>query len=264
MEFIQAANYTRASRTKIDIGLLVVHDGETGEDKDSAEGMGNYFKNQPVGPNGSSAHVGFDVDSAVQYVHDHDIAWGAPFANHNGKQYEHAGKASQMARDWLDTYSSTMLKDQSAPQFGKDSVLYSIPVRFCRAVDLAAGRKGITTHWEVTKAFSGGIGHTDPGPNFPMEWFLNEVKKHASAASPIPDSNVAIPPTLKLNATGWRVKQLQRLLNAPTSHDIHVTGVFDTATQARVRQFQSNHHLNPDGIVGPNTWAALWAARYSG
>lgn len=264
MEFIQAANFTNASRGIGDIDWLLIHDGETGENKNSAEGIGNYFHNQPKSPSGSSAHKGFDVDSTVQYVKDEDVAWGAPFANHNGIQYEHAGKASQTKRDWLDSYSSKMLKEQSAPQFGKDSIKYHIPVRFCRAVDLAAGRKGITTHWEVTKAFSGGHGHTDPGSNFPMEWFIAEVKKHASPSSPVPDSNVAIPPTLRFGNGGWRVRQMQRLLNAPTDHDINVTGVFDSATFVRLKTFQSNHHLNPDGICGPNTWAALWAARYRG
>src|SRR5258707_1176142 len=131
MQFIQAANYTHASRTKIDIGLLVVHDGETGENKDSAEGMGSFFHRQVVGPDGSSAHYGSDVDSRVQYVKDHDVAWAAPFANHNGLHFEHAGRAAQTAREWLDTYSSKMLKEQSAPLFGKKSIEHNIPVRFC-------------------------------------------------------------------------------------------------------------------------------------
>lgn len=262
METIQAANYTAASRGFDDVDWLVVHDGETGEDKDSAEGMGNFFHNQPKGPNGSSAHKGSDVNSIVRYVEDKDVAWAAPFANHNGLHYEHAGRASQMKRDWLDTYSSTMLFKISAPEFAKDCHKYSIPIRFCHAVDLAAGRKGITTHWEVTKAFSHGVGHTDPGPNFPMERFLNEIKKLSSQASPIPDSNRKIPPTLRLHDHGWRVKQLQRLLNHPTEHDIVVSGNFDVTTFQRLQKFQKNHHLIPDGICGPNTWQALWAARY--
>lgn len=239
---------------------LVIHDGETGEEKTSAEGMGNYFRNQLKGNTGSSAHKGFDVDSAVRYVEDKDVAWAAPFANHNGLHYEHAGRASQTERDWFDAYSKKMLAEISAPEVAKDAVKYHIPIRFCRAVDLAAGRKGITTHWEVTKAFSHGQGHTDPGLHFPMEWYLDQVHKHVNVA--IPNSDRAIPPTLKLNDTGWRVKQMQRLLNFPTAHDITVSGHFSVNTQHRLMTFQKNHHLNPDGICGPQTWLALWAARY--
>lgn len=41
---------------------------------------------------------------------------------------------------------------------------------------------------------------------------------------------------------------------------VPVTGSFDAATEAAVRQFQRDNGLVPDGIVGPRTWATLVAA----
>jgi peptidoglycan hydrolase-like protein with peptidoglycan-binding domain len=38
-----------------------------------------------------------------------------------------------------------------------------------------------------------------------------------------------------------------------------VSGIFDADTEAAVREFQRNHDLVPDGIVGPRTWAAIVA-----
>ncbi len=36
-----------------------------------------------------------------------------------------------------------------------------------------------------------------------------------------------------------------------------VNGAFDTATKLAVKDFQTNHHLYADGVVGQQTWAAL-------
>lgn len=263
MQKILAANFTAANRMKFDINTLTIHDGETGEDKTSAEGMGNFFHNQRIGNDGSSAHYGCDVDSKVMYVEEKNVAWAAPFNNHDGIQMEHAGRASQTKRDWLDPYSIKMLRDVSAPLAAEIVIRYSLPIHFCRAVDLAAGKRGITTHWEVTKAYSHGQGHTDPGPNFPMEQYLIWVTECVKGLG---HTSVALKgdhPLLKQGDTGWRVKQLQRLLNFPTEHDIPVNGSFTPATFIRLQAFQKNHHLIPDGIVGPNTWDALWAARYA-
>jgi len=66
-------------------------------------------------------------------------------------------------------------------------------------------------------------------------------------------------PTIGPGATGRPVAILQRRLN-DLGHGLKVTRVFDAPTEAAVKTFQRNHNLTVDGIVGPDTWAALLAA----
>ncbi len=67
--------------------------------------------------------------------------------------------------------------------------------------------------------------------------------------------------TLRSGSTGLQVAYCQNLLNARLTAQpcLWVDGMFGPKTDARVRQFQSMKGLKPDGVVGPQTWAALEA-----
>jgi putative peptidoglycan binding protein/transglycosylase-like protein with SLT domain len=52
------------------------------------------------------------------------------------------------------------------------------------------------------------------------------------------------------------VKELQTDLNR-FGFNVQVDGIFGSETEASVHQFQLDHNLESDGIVGPQTWAAL-------
>jgi|SRR5262245_16728848 len=73
------------------------------------------------------------------------------------------------------------------------------------------------------------------------------------ASSALPATDASGRPTLRRDATGDSVKEIQSKIGVSAS------GVFDAMTEAAVRQFQRDHGLVPDGIVGPRTWAALLA-----
>jgi hypothetical protein len=92
-------------------------------------------------------------------------------------------------------------------------------------------------------------------PDFDMNDFRQQVAAimggTAPAASVIPASDGAGRPTLRRGATGDLVSQVQTTLN------VAVTGTFDGATEAAIRQFQRDNGLVPDGIIGPRTWASL-------
>src|SRR5207244_9934169 len=55
-----------------------------------------------------------------------------------------------------------------------------------------------------------------------------------------------------------RASELQQKLNlAVAEARLPVTGNFDSRTKQVVQRFQIQSGLEPDGIVGPDTWAAL-------
>lgn len=67
-----------------------------------------------------------------------------------------------------------------------------------------------------------------------------------------PPAGATARPTLRQGSRGADVVYLQKRLGG-----ISADGDFGPATKARVQQFQGNHHLAADGIVGPLTWAAI-------
>lgn len=66
-----------------------------------------------------------------------------------------------------------------------------------------------------------------------------------------------VKPTLRKGDRGDDVKLLQDRLNELGYDCGTADGVFGTLTKNAVVRFQTDHSLNPDGIVGPKTWAAL-------
>ena len=72
---------------------------------------------------------------------------------------------------------------------------------------------------------------------------------------------VATKPTLKRGDEGIFVNNLQTMLNMLGYLETEqITSVFDFPTEHAVKTFQSYWNLRIDGIVGPETWAALEAA----
>lgn len=63
-------------------------------------------------------------------------------------------------------------------------------------------------------------------------------------------------PVLHLLARGPAVRELQQAL-AAAGLAVHPDGIFGQETLAAVRQFQMDHELDADGVVGADTWAAL-------
>jgi N-acetylmuramidase-like protein/putative peptidoglycan binding protein len=75
--------------------------------------------------------------------------------------------------------------------------------------------------------------------------------RHAAHTAAAPGDQV-----LHLLDRGPAVRKLQELLGAAGSN-IEPDGVFGQQTEAAVRQFQGDHGLAADGVVGSRTWAAL-------
>ena len=254
--FVESPHITRTGGRQID--LIVIHTMEMDEKGETAENCAQWFRNPGANV---SAHYCVDANSIVQCVRDQDVGWHAPGANHDGIGIEHAGRAKQTGREWSDAYSTAML-ERSAALVGDLCKKYKIPVTWLYAADLKAGKRGITTHDAVSKAFKRGS-HWDPGQGFPIERYLALVRARiGSGASTAVKPLKAEPPTLRFGSGGWQVKRLQKLLRQQglLPAEAAIDGDFGQITQLAVEAFQQRHDLEPDGVVGPLTWRALETA----
>jgi N-acetyl-anhydromuramyl-L-alanine amidase AmpD len=258
--FIQARNYTRGRANPIDV--IVIHTMESPEKPDTAESVAAWFAGSTAPQ--ASAHYCVDADSVVECVHDSDVAWHAPGANHNGIGIEHSGRAAQGAAEWADDYSAQML-ELSAQLVADKCAKYDIPVVWLHPAELRAGRRGITGHAQVSEAFKR-TDHTDPGKSFPVQRYLALVRAHMGSNFVAPETHVwrekkpGQDALLQLGASGYQVKRLQRLLAKRGFDPGAADGIFGAATAKAVEAAQQAHGLDADGIAGPLTWRALQAA----
>lgn len=72
------------------------------------------------------------------------------------------------------------------------------------------------------------------------------------------DARAARPEKLRQGDTGWWVQNLQRRLLEANFWLRTPNGVFDDTTQQAVMALQKAHWIGRDGIVGPNTWTAVY------
>lgn len=230
MTTILSPNRTRVDHRQID--LVVVHTMEARELPTTAEAVAAFFAKPSTR---ASAHVCIDNNSEVRCVPDHDVAWAAPGANHNGLQMELAGFARQTKADWHDPYSTDELQ-RAAHRAALWCHRHSIPVRYVDAAGLKAGKRGLTEHHQVTLAFHEST-HTDPGDHFPWAEFLVLVKAElAGLARPevsVDDIRAAWAHDLgkRTSAHPVQVKVVQKALGmtAPSGH-------YGKATRRKVHQ----------------------------
>jgi hypothetical protein len=88
------------------------------------------------------------------------------------------GRAAWDRATWLTHTAAIKRGAQRATQWGQ---LHGIPMRHLSPAEVATpGVKGICTHGDVTAAgYKASEGHTDPGPNFPMDVFLSFAQGQA-------------------------------------------------------------------------------------
>jgi N-acetylmuramoyl-L-alanine amidase len=169
IQFLQAKYYR--SGGNLPINRVVFHDMEAPELPTTAEATARYFATGITTP--ASAHYNVDSDSVVQSVHEEDTAYHAP-PNQHSIGVEHAGYANQVRSDWLDDYGKKMLS-VSAVLVADICRRYNVPIEFIDAAGLLAGKRGITTHAQVSAAWRQ-TSHTDPGNFFPMDYYLDLVR----------------------------------------------------------------------------------------
>lgn len=262
IKFVKARNYTETGPAGRTIDLIVEHLMVTPEESDRAEKCAQYFAG-PTAPQ-ASAHYCRDDNSIVQGVRDEDVAWAAPGANSDGLQIENAGTL-QTAAQWDDAYSRALLDGKLEAMLARR---HGIPAVWLDAADLRAGKRGVTDHWEATKAF-GLSTHTDCGQGFrdrggrdgksAKEVLMENLRERLD-----PDHDKQVDhqrtelPDVHQGDVGWLVKKVQKHLRRhgylPRAE---IDGVFGERTAAAVRRFQRNEDINVSGIVDRKTWRRL-------
>lgn len=185
--FIQAKYFHKGGNE--DPTRIVLHRMESSLKGDTAENVARYFHDGPFywretkDAQGkvtgrekvaipSSCHACVDNNSIVRCVKDEDRAFHAP-PNAHSLGIEHAGRSAH--DDWDTPYCQDMLR-LSAKLCAEWCLKYNIPPVWLSHEDVKDGKKGITSHQNVSKAF-GKSTHWDPGPRFPVECYLGMVKE---------------------------------------------------------------------------------------
>ncbi len=173
--FVESPNVTRRPGRKLDV--VVIHTMEIAERADAATICARWFASEA---SEVSAHYCVDAETVIQCVRERDIGWHARGGNTASIGVELAGFARQTPSEWDDDYSRAVL-ERAAALIADICRRRRIPVRWLTAGDLVPGRRGVTGHAEVSRAF-GKSDHWDPGPGFPIEAFLDRVRLAQQAA----------------------------------------------------------------------------------
>lgn len=148
------------------VKLLVLHSTET--PPNTAKAVARAFASKSAE---GSAHLTVDDISCYRTLANDEIPWAAPSANTQGFHIEQCGYAAWTAAEW--EKHLTMLH-RTAYKLALHSIAFKIPLVFLDAAALKAGRKGVTTHAQISLAWPNKLGnHHDPGKGYPMSLVIN-------------------------------------------------------------------------------------------
>lgn len=257
--FSNSGSYDRKSK------WVVLHTMETGENSSIAENIGaGWFTN----PNAqASAHYCVDDNSIVQCVNEGDYAWASgPTGNLNGIQIEMAGRAAQSRADWLDDYSRAML-ERTAALTADICKRHGIPVRVLSDEQVARGEAGITTHASLARVFRE-TDHSDPGPDFPWDFFMERVQEHAggtggSVNEPAPAPRVAPRAASVAQAAPAAPRRVAMTGVFYPDRELEVSRDLDPNSPA-VAKYQPWSPIRYDSYVLANGYAWISYVSYSG
>lgn len=164
--------------------IRVIHSTEGPMSRGNARGLAgpNWFG----GPAGTSAHDIFDPGEGVVMVPAGTIAYHVgPAGNGRTRGSEHCGKVANTRDQWLSADGLEMLTRSArynAAAAKRDGVL----PRWLTLTQLRNREPGFCTHNDVRLAL-GGTTHSDPGPNFPYDVYMQLVQQFYNGTTPAPE-----------------------------------------------------------------------------
>ncbi|MFD7893767.1 peptidoglycan-binding protein [Streptomyces sp. NPDC059743] len=224
-----AANY--AVGRSASISTVVVH-----VTQGSYAGTISWFQN--ASSQVSAHYVVRSSDGAItQMVRDSNTAYHARSANSSSLGIEHEGFIADPS--W---FTDAMYRSSAA-----------LTKYLCERYGIPKDRAHVVGHAEVP-----GNDHTDPGPNWNWNYYMQLVGGSSGGGGV--QLNFASYSTLTSGSTGAQVTAAQTLLNQQGYDAGTADGIFGTRTANAVRSFQTARGLTADGSVGSRTWTALLSA----
>lgn len=151
---------------------IVLHSTVSRCERGGAANIARYFRSEG---SGGSAHYVTDPGEVVQVVYDSVIAWHAPPNDHSLGVEMCDMPSSSSARRWRDDEHKAMFR-RTARLTAQLCLAYDVPAWYRSAWSLRRGRKGVTTHAQVSQAFKQSS-HWDPG-KWPRRRFMRLVRKY--------------------------------------------------------------------------------------
>ena len=161
---------TSGTRAISSIRWIVIHSTEGSSARSSAQ----WFTNPQAQ---GSAHLVVDDLECYRTLKDDVIPWGAVGANTVGWHLELSGRAAWSRNQWLDC--ETTLR-RGAFKAARHAKKFGIPIKMLSAAEIRQGRKGFVTHALCVRAFNTPGGHYDPGPNCPLDRFMEMVTQFSA------------------------------------------------------------------------------------
>lgn len=179
IDWHQKFNFGGPRKSKIQAVFIHTTENDIGT---PAENVANYQIRTRTG----SYHCLVDTQKLLIENTDDWITWSTGnLGNDVGLHMSFVARAAMTRQQWLNNRAMLSIGAWKVAQWCR---AYGIPAKFVTGPELARGVKGVSTHFEAR--IWGNTDHTDPGPNFPMQEFLEMVRTHMTGKAPAGGNNM--------------------------------------------------------------------------
>lgn len=254
-DFLTINPFSRPGKKLSKVKGIVIH--WYANPKSKALGNRNFFEGKKNGKGGyASAHYCIDPDNIIQAIPDNEMAYHVGSTTYTASALRNLSSYPNNCTIGIEMYHPDWT--------GKpDNVSYNKTVQLAAKLLKAHGlnETNLWTHHQV-------VGWKDCHrwyTNNPKEWvkFIADVSnvlkgKTTIITTPKPTNtkDLILVEALGMGDKGTKVRELQANL-VKLGYKIEVDGIFGTKTDEAVEKFQKSKGLTADGMVGPNTTAAL-------